>query len=219
MLETSLLEIYIFSFVLALGGAISPGPVSTTIVNLAVRQGWHVGPLIAFGHSLLELIVVGAIVLGLQSLLAVAGAQIFISFLGGLILLFMGAQILLNIQKEKLPAADTKWDSSRKKTSQVILLGAATTLANPFWFAWWISVPQSYLAQVNALELFPLMAFYLGHISADFAWDTALAGAVASGRKWMTNLLYQVILSLSGAFLLYLGFTFLMNGWTLYASK
>jgi threonine/homoserine/homoserine lactone efflux protein len=63
------------------------------------------------------------------------------------------------------------------------------------------------------------MAFYLGHISADFAWISGLAAAVATGRKWMTNRLYQVILSVSGAFLLYLGITFLVNGWTLLTSS
>jgi threonine/homoserine/homoserine lactone efflux protein len=219
MLETSLLEIFFFSFVLALGGAISPGPVSTTIVNLAVRQGWYVGPLIALGHSLLELFVVGAIAFGLQSLMTVLAVQIIISFLGSLTLFFMSAQILLNVRIEELPTAVSKGGISRKKTSQLVLLGVATTIANPFWFAWWISVPQSYLAQVNALELFPLMAFYLGHISADFAWISGLAAAVATGRKWMTNRLYQVILSVSGAFLLYLGITFLVNGWTLLTSS
>jgi threonine/homoserine/homoserine lactone efflux protein len=215
MLETSLLEIFFFSFLLALGGAISPGPVTTTIVNLAVRQGWHVGPLIALGHSLLELIVVGAIALGLQTLMTQASVQIFISIIGGLILLYLGMQTLFNVQNEELPASDENWDTSTKKSSQLILLVAATTLANPFWFAWWISVPQSYLAQVNALEIFPLAAFYLGHISADFAWDSGLAAAVATGRKWMTNRVYQTILSLSGAFLVYLGFSFIRNGWDL----
>ncbi|HJW89310.1 MAG TPA: LysE family transporter, partial [Anaerolineales bacterium] len=62
------------------------------------------------------------------------------------------------------------------------------------------------------LGLEAVAAFYVGHISADFAWDTFLSTAVASGRRWMTPGVYRGLIGLCGAFLVYFGVVFLMQG-------
>ena len=212
MTGNSFFEIFVFSLVLGFGGAVSPGPVSTAIVSRAPRQGIRVGPLVALGHATLELLMVGVIAFGLQRVLSQNNVQIAVSLLGGLLLIFMGAKMLLDLRKGgmRLPKAEDASEQSR--TSQLVWLGIATTLANPFWFAWWISVPSSYLAQVSALGLLPLAAFYLGHITADFAWDSALAAFVGGGRRWMSDNIYGLIIVASGAFLLYLGVSFIREG-------
>lgn len=212
MTGNSFLEIFVFSLVLGFGGAVSPGPVSTAIVSRAPRQGIRVGPLVALGHAALELLMVAVIAFGLQRVLSQNNVQIAVSLLGGLLLVFMGAKMLLDLRTGgmRLPQADDALEQSR--TSQLVWLGIATTLANPFWFAWWISVPSSYLAQVSALGLLPLGAFYLGHITADFAWDSALAAFVGGGRRWMSDNVYGGIIAASGAFLLYLGVSFILEG-------
>ncbi|MEK6587657.1 MAG: LysE family transporter, partial [Chloroflexota bacterium] len=61
----SLLAIFVFSFVVTFGAVVSPGPVTAAILSESPRQGWKVGPLIAGGHSLLELLMVILIALGL----------------------------------------------------------------------------------------------------------------------------------------------------------
>lgn len=73
-----------------------------------------------------------------------------------------------------------------------------------------MTVAASYLSQ--ALSMAGVAAFYLGHVSADFAWDTALSSMVGGGRRWMTDRVYQVIIILCGAFLVYLGLVFLRQG-------
>lgn len=211
----SLPAIFVFSFILAIGGVISPGPVSTAIVSQAPRQGWRVGPLIALGHALLELLVVIALAFGLQAVLAQSWVQTAVALMGGALLLWMGARLLLGAWQGQLQLAKAEEGEDQHRTSQLVWLGVATTLANPFWFAWWISVPTSYLAQASALGLMPLAAFYLGHISADFAWDSALAGLVGSGRSWMNQRIYSGILGLCGAFLFYLGLIFFAEGFRL----
>lgn len=212
MIENSFLQIFVFSLLLGFGGAVSPGPVSTAIVSQAPRQGARVGPLVALGHSILELLMVAMIAFGLQRALSQSNVQIAVSLAGGVLLLFMGAKMLIDLRKGgmQLPQADDV--SEQSKASQLVWLGMATTLANPFWFAWWISVPSSYLAQVGALGLLPLAAFYLGHISADFAWDSTLAVFVGGGSRWMSDKVYGLIIAVSGAFLLYLGVSFFLEG-------
>jgi threonine/homoserine/homoserine lactone efflux protein len=215
MLGNSFFEIFLFSFVLGLGGAVSPGPVSTAIISQAPRQGWRVGPLIALGHSLLELLVVVLIAFGLQRFLSQSIFQIAISFLGGLLLIFLGTSMLIDLRRGKIRLPNKNESGEQSKIRKVVWLGVATTLANPFWFAWWITVPTSYLAQAGALEALPLAAFYLGHISADFAWDSSLASFVAGERPWMNDKLYGLIIAVSGLFLVYLGASFLIEGFRL----
>lgn len=57
-------------------------------------------------------------------------------------------------------------------------------------------------------------AFYFGHISADYAWDTVLSTVVGGGRRWLTDKLYRGLIVLTGGFLIYLGFIFLYQGFT-----
>jgi threonine/homoserine/homoserine lactone efflux protein len=88
----------------------------------------------------------------------------------------------------------------------------ATTLTNPFWYLWWVGVGGGYVLMTQEQGLVSLAAFYLGHISADFAWDTLLASLVGSGRHWFNDRLYQMILTACGLFLCYTGVRFLWNG-------
>lgn len=212
MTDTSFFTIFVFSFILGIGAVVTPGPVSTAIVSQAPRQGWRVGPLVALGHAFLELIMVMAIAFGFQRILGQANVRIGVALFGGLLLFAMGLRMLAGVLKGqmRLPKAEGKAD--RKAMSQLVRLGMVTTLANPFWFAWWITVPPSYLAQVSSLGTLPLAAFYLGHISADFVWDSALASLVGGGRRWMNDRSYAAIIALCGSFFVYLGVVFSLEG-------
>jgi hypothetical protein len=57
-----------------------------------------------------------------------------------------------------------------------------------------------------------VIAFYLGHIAADYAWDTLLSAVVGGGRRWMTDTVYRVLLLACGVFFIYLGGMFLAQG-------
>ena len=212
MADTSLIAIFSFSFVLAIGAVMSPGPVSTAIVSQSPRLGWRVGPSVAFGHSILEFIIVIALAFGLQGLLAQPGVESAIALLGGGLLIWMGLNMLLGTLRGKLKLPTAGANAGSSSIRQMIWLGVIATLANPVWYAWWVSVPPSYLAQASAIGLAPLAAFYLGHISADFLWDTLLASLVSGGRKWMTDRIYAAIIALCALFFVYLGLTFLMRG-------
>ena len=67
-------------------------------------------------------------------------------------------------------------------------------------------------ALCRALGLSSLLAFYLGHISADYVWNSVLATVVASGRSWLTDRIYQALLLVCGLFLVYTGLRFIWAG-------
>jgi threonine/homoserine/homoserine lactone efflux protein len=201
----NLASVFIFAFAASFGAVISPGPVTAAIVTEAPRQGWPVGPLIASGHTLLELLMVILINLGLASWMSNPNLQIIIAASGGIVLIGIGSSYLFSAWRGtiRLPEADNRVPS-RSRLS-LISLGILTTISNPFWYTWWITVAASYLAQAQALGSIAIVAFYLGHVFADFAWDTALSIATSASRRWLTNTHYRFLIILTGGFMLYLG--------------
>ncbi len=212
---TSLPAVFTFSFLVAIGAVISPGPVSTTIVSQTPSRGWLTGPLVATGHILLELVLVALIVLGLGAGLANPFAQIAIGLSGGLLLLWMGGTMIRDTLRGRihLPSQDSV--ESQMSRRQLVGLGMLATISNPFWYAWWVTVAAGYLAQAYAISLAMVLAFYLGHITADYAWDTALSTVIGRGRRWMTDTFYKALILICGAFFIYLAIGFIVQGITL----
>ena len=212
LITTSILGVFAFSFLLGLGAVLTPGPVSTAIVSQAPRRGWLVGPLLATGHASLELILVILITIGLGVGLARPGIQTTIAILGGLLLFYMGSRMIWDNWRGKLHLPTQNEKLLPMNTQQIIGLGVVATLTNPFWYAWWVTVAAGYLARVQALGIAAIAAFFMGHIVADYAWDTLLSTVVGGGRRWMTDLVYRGLLFFCGGFFIYLGGSFLLQG-------
>ena len=215
MPTNSLVAVFIFAFAVGFGAVITPGPVSTAIVSQSPRNGWKVGPLVSTGHSIMELILTLLIALGLSTLLARPGIQTVIALVGGALLLWMGGSMLLGAARGKihLPGLSSSVETMTRR--QMLVLGLVTTVTNPFWYAWWVTVAAGYLVQARALGAGAVAAFYLGHISADYSWNTALSTLLGSGRRWISDGLYRAIIGACGLFLIYLGVVFLMKGFGL----
>jgi hypothetical protein len=75
-----------------------------------------------------------------------------------------------------------------------------------------VTVAAGYLLQAQSLGFSAVMAFYFGHICADFSWNTVLSAVVGGGRRWMTQNVYRSIIAACALFFIYLGFGFLLHG-------
>jgi hypothetical protein len=58
---TTLLTIFASSFVIALSGALMPGPLLTATISECSQRGFIAGPLLITGHAILELVLVIAL--------------------------------------------------------------------------------------------------------------------------------------------------------------
>ena len=205
MPSSSIFAIIGFAFAVSIGAVVSPGPVSAAIVSEAPRRGWRVGPLIATGHVALELILISLIGLGLTAILASAIVQKVIALAGGVLLLYMGANYIWSGYKGtiKLPQAGARSDRSDQRN--LIGLGMITTISNPFWYAWWATVVPGYLSEVSGFGVSAIAAFYIGHISADYFWDTFLSVTISAGQRWLTGTRYRFLILITGGFMVYLG--------------
>jgi threonine/homoserine/homoserine lactone efflux protein len=212
MPDASPFAVFLFACAISLGAVVSPGPVSAAIISEAPRKGWRVGPLIATGHVLLEMIFILLICLGLSTGLAKGGIQRVIAIVGSLLLFYMGGSYIALVLRGKARLPLTNLESKKQKKSSLILLGTLTTISNPFWYAWWTTVVPGYLGQLEILDLSTILAFYFGHISIDYAWDSLLSIVLVSGRRWLSDRGYALLILITGAFMIYLGLSFLRAG-------
>jgi len=212
LLPATITGVILFSFAVGFGAVISPGPVSAAIVTQAPRHGWRTGPIVSVGHSLMEFLLVLLITLGLGSVLAHAPIRIAIAMLGGLLLAWMGGMMLWNTLRGRVRLPVEAEHAVSISTTQLFWIGILATISNPFWYAWWVTVAAGYLAQAQQASLVIVSAFYIGHISADFAWNTALSTVIGGGRRWINDRTYQAIMLVSGAFLVYLAYIFVAQG-------
>jgi threonine/homoserine/homoserine lactone efflux protein len=206
------LGLFAWSFGVAIGPVISPGPVSAAVVTEGLRRGLRVGPLVSTGHALTELAMVGALALGMREVLKHPGLTAAIGILGGLFLLWMGGVMGWGAVRHRPTLPRPGESAGFEARRNLITVGIATTMSNPFWYLWWIGVGGGYVLATQQQGLVALAAFYLGHISADYAWNTLLATVVASGRPWLTDRVYQVLLLVCGLFLVYTGLRFIWAG-------
>jgi threonine/homoserine/homoserine lactone efflux protein len=209
----SLPLLFAFSFVVGFGAVVTPGPVSTAIVSESARRGFIVGPLVATGHVALEFVMVVVLAFGLSTGLNTPMVTTVIALLGGALLLWMGAGMVWGALKGKIALPTPGADVQILNDWQLVVLGVGATLVNPFWYAWWVTVGATYLAfpAVQALGLAGLLAFYFGHIAGDYLWDCLLSGVVGGGRRWITQGVYRWLIAACGAYLVYLGFVFVMS--------
>ena len=82
------------AFVVALSGALMPGPLLTVTVAHSPRFGWTFGPLAILGHAILELGLISLVFLGAGPLLRSGGVQSAVGLIGGSILVWMSWGIL-----------------------------------------------------------------------------------------------------------------------------
>jgi threonine/homoserine/homoserine lactone efflux protein len=208
----SLLGLFAWSFRIAVGPVMSPGPVSAAVVTEGARQGLCVGPLVSTGHALMELLMVGLLALGMGHVLQHPLLAATVGVVGGLFLAWMGGSMVWQTARRRPSLPRPGEQAGFGPGRSLIGVGIATTMSNPLWYVWWIGAGGACVLTAWQQGPLALAAFYLGHISADYAWNTLLASAVGSGRRWLTDGLYRALLVVCGLFLLYEGLRFVWIG-------
>jgi threonine/homoserine/homoserine lactone efflux protein len=240
MSAAALAAIFVTSFGVGFTGALMPGPLTTVAVRESMQRGFWAGPLLAAGHSLIELALVIALALGLSRFLVEDPVKAGVGIAGGLFLLWMGLYILSRPPEQPAPldhppssnnpgpaAYSNSWRrrwllpltggrSASESLPRVaaVLMSAAILVSvfNPGWVAWWASVGSAFISQSLEQGAAGVASFYVGHILSDILWLTLLAFVLASGRRMMSGLVYRGIVVVCGLFLLGLGAYFLTSG-------
>jgi threonine/homoserine/homoserine lactone efflux protein len=239
MPSAALAAIFVTSFGVGFTGALMPGPLTTVAVRESIQRGFWAGPLLAAGHSLIELALVVGLALGLSRFLTEDSVKAGVGIAGGLFLLWMGVHIATSraeppLVVERPPPSDgpgapydgswrRRWlrslaggetaSRSLPRTAAVVMSAAIlVSVFNPGWLAWWASVGSAFISQSLEQGAAGVASFYIGHILSDILWLSLLAFVLASGRRVMSGGVYRGVLVVCGLFLLGLGTYFLASG-------
>lgn len=208
VMELNLPVIVFSSFVIALSGALVPGPLFTITVADSAKKGFIAGPLIILGHGILELAMITLLIAGIAPFLKTPTMKTLIYGVGGVVLVVMG---ILLLKDARTAVLDPKAESKQKKGMNSILAGIVGSLANPYWVIWWITIGLGYLVSSMKFGVIGIVAFFAGHISADLAWYSMISFAIAKGRKIIGDKTYRGLLAVCGVFLIGFGIWFI-NG-------
>jgi len=204
----TLLTIFITSFIIALSGAMMPGPLLTVTISESAKRGVIAGPMLIVGHSILELLLVMALMMGLAPFIS---SNLFFSIIGisgGIVLLWMAYGMISSLSTLSISFST----ESVQQEGYLIVNGIIMSLANPYWTVWWATIGLGYILNAIKLGIIGVVFFFIGHILADFVWYTVVSGAVAKGKHFMTDKIYRIIIFGCAVLLTIFGCYFLVSG-------
>ena len=161
-----MIEVLLASFLVGLTGAVSPGPMSASILGMSHRRPLLSTAGLVAGHGIVEAFIIIGIIFGLSSLPYQTG----IALLGCVTIVILG---VLQFMAE--PAMQ---EARAESAGAPFVTGIILTLSNPYWWIWWLTFGAGFLALQPAYA-----AFFVGHISADLVWFGILAITASRGAK------------------------------------
>lgn len=193
---TTLLTIFVSSFVIALSGALMPGPLLTVTISESSRRGFAAGPLLIAGHAILELALVVALLLGLAPFFQMPVIFVATAITGAFILLWMAFNMF-----RSLPTLSLSLEENKKSENHPIVSGILMSVANPYWIIWWATIGLGYILYSWRFGLWGVAFFFTGHILADLIWYSMISAAVARGRSFLNDRLYRGLIAVCAVFL------------------
>jgi len=189
---------------IALTGAVTPGPLLVLVMGQVLVQGIGAAFLIMLGHALLESILVLGLARGMKGVLVRPALRAFFGMAGGLVLLWMGWD-LLQAGGSAPVGGQTGTACSPAK---LVLAGMGVSLSNPYFTGWWATVGSGQAAALKLKSLRDYGIFYAGHELGDLAWYFLVAVVIATGRGWLLDGAYAMVLRISALVILGLGAAF-----------
>ena len=192
----NLLTIFVSSFVIALSGALMPGPLLTVTISESSRRGFITGPLLIAGHAILELGLVIALLLGLAPFFQQPVVFTATALIGSAILFWMSFSMF-----RSLPSLRLSWEPDKKRRNHPLISGILMSVANPYWIIWWATIGLGYILYSSQFGFWGIAFFFAGHILADLSWYSLISAAVAGGRHFLTDRLYRGLIAVCAVFL------------------
>jgi len=225
--------IFSFSFLVALTGAMSPGPLLTYTIIKSVKtskRGYLTGLWVIIGHAILEMGVVALLLMGFSFVLKNLIVVRIIGIVGGLVLIYFGYAIVRDVylgniptdfldqslpeadpdqqgNSESDPAGDKPGLLENKGIENPIIGGIIVSISNPYWWVWWATIGFAFMIQFDiSIKKWPrLLAFFLGHEAGDLVWYLFVSTLAFFGMKHLNKRAYYGILGLCGLFLILFG--------------
>lgn len=202
-----LTTIFATSFILALSGALMPGPLLTVTISESPRRGLVTGPLLILGHGLLELTLVAALITGLAPMLKQPSVFVVTALLGAFVLGWMAWGMF-----RALPSMTLHIGQKETTNRNLVAAGILLSMANPYWTIWWVTIGLGYITHSFTVGAWGIVSFFSGHILADLAWYSSVSAAIWKGRNFISDRIYRWMVGVCAAFLMVFAGFFAVSG-------
>ncbi|MHA1460662.1 MAG: LysE family transporter [Promethearchaeota archaeon] len=205
-----MIEIFILSFLVALTGALSPGPLLTFTIYKSLKQkrGYLAVIYILLGHATIELALIIALLAGASFFFQNIVFLTLVGFIGGAFLVIFGIVAVRGVFKTDFESDLTLTDNMVKGyKGNSYLGGILVSLSNPFWTFWWAVIGLSLMLSFDITLLMPIemLLFFLGHELGDIVWYLPLSIFVYYGGKSLNPKIYKYVLIVCGVFMIVFG--------------
>lgn len=206
--------VFVSSFIIALSGALMPGPLLAVTVRDTTRRGFVAAPLLVLGHGLLEAGLLALILLGLAEWVRGDAATAAIALAGGGMLFWMALGMAREVRTLRFdvigaaPNGPSGEGLSGRGLVRPVVNGIVASISNPYWAIWWATIGLGYLVLSRELGVLGIALFFAGHILADLAWYLFVGFAVSMGRSRFSDRAYRWVVGTCSGFLFFFALSF-----------
>jgi threonine/homoserine/homoserine lactone efflux protein len=211
-----MIEIFIFSFLIALTGALSPGPLLTFTIykSLQQKRGYLAGIYIIFGHATIEFTLIIALLAGASLVFQNFIFLTFVGIIGGCLLTIYGILIIKNVKKQEFNInLEINENNIKGFKGNSFLGGIIVSLSNPYWEFWWAVIGLGFMISYNVSFANPLgiLLFFLGHELGDLVWYLPISTIVHFGKRTLNPKIYKYVLIACSLFMVIFGIYLILN--------
>ncbi|TET04216.1 MAG: hypothetical protein E3J90_01440 [Promethearchaeota archaeon] len=211
-----MLEIFIISFLVALTGALSPGPLLTFTIYKSLKQkrGYLAAIYILLGHATIEFTLIIALLAGASLIFQNIIFLTLVGSIGGIFLVIYGIFAIRGVLKTDFGTSYTLEENLVKGyKGNSYVGGILVSLSNPFWTFWWAVIGLSLMVSFNITLLMPIeiLLFFIGHELGDIVWYLPISIFVYYGGKSLNPRIYKYILIGCGVFMIGFGIFLTFN--------
>ncbi len=169
---------------ISMSGVLLPGPLFAVTIEKASKRK-TAGALIALGHGVIEFPLMFLIFFVLSQFVVPDSVRSAIGIVGGVLMIYMGAQAFRNRNRAEKAQANSKRDS--------LLAGIWTTAANAGFILWWLTVGTALVLNAQLFGFLGFSVFAGVHWLCDFVWYTIIAFAIFKSRRFWTKRVHEGI--------------------------
>lgn len=211
-----MLNIFLFSFLVALTGALTPGPLLTFTVYKSLRQkrGYLAGLFIILGHATIELILIFALLGGASLLFQNLIFLTIVGIVGGILLIIYGLLTARNtIRTDFSVDVDMNENKLKGYKGNSFIGGIIVSLSNPYWTFWWAVIGLAFMVNFNISFSNPLalVLFFVGHELGDIVWYLPVSTFVYLGGRSLNPKIYKYVLLVCAGFMVIFGIYMILN--------
>jgi len=187
-----MLPLILSAFLVSLAGAVSPGPILAISIAKGIKSPWA-GLQIALAHILIDISMIVILYFSLGDFLQAEPIQSSLNIVGGLLVIWLGVYMF----RSRAAIIQGK----RGLQYNAFLLGILTTLFNPAFLPWWLTIGSMFVMQFRQFGIPGLVAFIISAEIPNLLWyPFASLMAYKTGstdRGWMIKQWLFIICSLS----------------------